>query len=133
MPFVNSQGPLPGIDLSPVDVFLLPTPVGPIPTPAPNISLRATEIPSNFNVLISCLPSHDIMDCTGVSMGGVGPGVVSMLMCGPSRNILGSFKLLIGFMPATRALMDPTGQNGAIPNSVGMTIAPTQIRLINPT
>ncbi|WP_319531172.1 PAAR-like domain-containing protein [uncultured Cohaesibacter sp.] len=129
--FVNTQGPLPGMDMAPVDVFLLPTPVGPVPTPVPNVSMRATEIPDNFTILMSFMPSHDVMNQSAVSVGGPGPGVASGFVCGPSRNMSCSFKLLLKFMCATRSLMDVTGQNGATPNSVGMTVCPNQIRVVN--
>ncbi|NKN36407.1 DUF4150 domain-containing protein [Agrobacterium sp. a22-2] len=133
MPFVNSQGPIPGMDFSVPDVYLQPTPVGPIPIPLFSMGMRATEIPTNFRCLISCMPSHNMMNVAPVTISGPGPGVASGMVCSNSRNVKGSVKFFIQAMPATRALMDPTVQNGVSPNSVGTTIVPSQIRLLNPS
>lgn len=129
--FVNSQGPLPGMDLSAPDIFLLPTPVGPIPTPLVSVGFRATEIPTNFRCLIMCMPSHNMMDAAPVTISGPGPGVASGMVCSASRNVKGSMKLLIQAMPATRALLDPTLQNGMSPNSIGVTVMPSQFRVLS--
>ncbi|MCY1669072.1 PAAR-like domain-containing protein [Rhizobium sp. SL86] len=133
MPFVNSQGPIPGIDFSFPDIYLQPTPVGPIPMPMPSVGMRPTEIPTCFRFLISCMPSHNLMNAAPVCIAGPGPGVLSGMVCSKTANMKGSVKLIIQAMPATRALMDPTVQNGMSPNSFGTTIVPSQIRLLNPS
>ncbi|WP_172746000.1 MULTISPECIES: PAAR-like domain-containing protein [unclassified Neorhizobium] len=133
MPFVNSQGPIPGMDFSVPDVYLQPTPVGPIPVPFMSMGMRATEIPTNFRFLICCMPSHNMMNIAPVTISGPGPGVASGMVCSNSRNVKGSVKLIIQAAPATRALMDPTVQNGVSPNSVGTTIVPSQVRFLNPS
>lgn len=132
MPFVNSNGPLPGMDFSVPDVYLQPTPVGPVPIPLVSVGMRATDIPTNFRFLLSCMPSHNLMNVAPVTISGPGPGAASGMVCSNSRSMKGSVKLFIQAMPATRALMDPTMQNGLSPNSVGTTIVPSQVRLINP-
>jgi hypothetical protein len=132
MVMVNSQGPLPGMDFSVPDVYLQPTPVGPVPVPLFSMGMRATEIPTNFNFLIMCTPSHNLMNSAPVTISGPGPGVASGMVCSASKNAKGSIKFFIKGMPATRALIDPTLQNGMSPNSVGITVVPSQIRLFNP-
>jgi len=131
MVFVNSQGPLPGLDFAVPDVYLQATPVGPVPIPLMSMGMRATEIPTNFRFLLMCMPSHNMMNVAPVTISGPGPGVASGMVCSASRNVKGSFKFFIQAMPATRALIDPTLQNGASPNSVGVTVSPSQIRMIS--
>ncbi|MBB3457502.1 hypothetical protein FHT86_005820 [Rhizobium sp. BK313] len=131
--FVNSQGPIPGMDFSAPDVYLQPTPVGPVPVPFMSMGMRPTDIPTNFRFLIMCMPSHNLMNEAPVTISGPGPGVASGMVCSESHNAIGSVKFFIQAMPATRALLDPTLQNGISPNSVGMTIVPSQVRLINPS
>ncbi len=133
MPFVNSQGPLPGMDFAAPDVYLQTTPVGPVPIPFFSMGYRVTEIPTVFRFLLMCMPSHNMVNVAPVTVSGPGPGVASGMVCSNSRNVKGSSKLFTQCMPATRALMDPTAQNGLSPNSVGMTLVPSQIRLLNPS
>ncbi|MES0884500.1 PAAR-like domain-containing protein [Roseibium sp. SCP14] len=133
MPFVNSQGPIPGMDFSAPDMYYQTTPAGPVPFPLFSMGFRATEIPTNFRSLVMCMPTHNMTNLAPVTLSGPGPGVASGMVCSNSRNVKGSSKLFIQFMPATRALMDPTVQNGLSPNSGGTTLVPSQIRLLNPT
>ncbi len=133
MPFVNSQGPLPGMDLAVPDVYLQTTPAGPVPVPLLSTGMRATEIPKCTRVLVQCMPPHTVMDLTPLTISGPGPGAVSGQVCSSSRSLKGSTKLILQVAPATRALMDPTGQNGNVPNSVGNTVVPSQIRMMNPS
>jgi hypothetical protein len=131
MVFVNSQGPIPGMDFSAPDVYLQATPVGPIPVPFISMGLRPTEVPTNFRCLTMCMPTHNLMNLAPVTISGPGPGVASGGVCSASRNAKGSVKTFIQCMPATRALIDPTVQNGMTPNSVGVTIVPSQIRVMS--
>ncbi|MBO3761699.1 DUF4150 domain-containing protein [Ciceribacter sp. L1K23] len=133
MPFVNSQGPIPGMDFSVPDVYLQPTPVGPIPVPLFSMGMRPTDIPICLRFYLTCMPGHNLMNMAPVSIAGPGPGVLSGMVCSKSANLKGSVKLFVQAMPATRALMDPTIQNGISPNSFGTTIVPSQIRLLNPS
>ena len=133
MPFVNSQGPIPGMDFSAPDMYYQITPAGPVPVPLFSMGMRSTEIPTNFRSLVMCMPAHNMMNLAPVTLSGPGPGVASGMVCSNSRNIKGSSKLFMQFMPATRALMDPTAQNGLTPNSAGTTLVPSQIRLVNPS
>lgn len=130
MVFVNSHGPLPGMDFAVPDVYLQPTPVGPVPVPFFSMGMRATHIPICLRFLLTCMPSHNIMGRTPVTISGPGPGAVSGMVCSESDNPKGSFKFFIQSMPATRALLDPTTQNGISPNSIGTTIVPSQVRML---
>ncbi|MGX5851214.1 PAAR-like domain-containing protein [Mesorhizobium sp. PL10] len=129
--FVNSNGPLPGMDFSVPDVYLQPTPVGPIPTPLVSEGMRVTAIPTCMRFLLMCMPSHNLLNLTPVTISGPGPGVASGMVCSESKSMKGSVKFFIQGMPATRALLDPTLQNGMSPNSVGTTIVPSQFRLMS--
>lgn len=131
MCFVNSQGPLPGMDFAVPDVYLQVTPVGPVPIPLMSMGMRATEIPTNFRFLLTCMPSHNMTNVAPVTISGPGPGVASGMVCSNSRNMKGSMKLMLGAMPATRAFLDPTAQNGLTPNSMGVTLVPSQIRMLS--
>lgn len=133
MSLVNSQGPLPGLDFSSPDVYLQVTPAGEVPIPFISMGMRATEIPKCTKVLTQCMPPHTVMDQAPVTVSGPGRGAVSSQVCSTSKSMKGSTKLILQNVPATRALMDPTGQNGGLPNSLGNTIAPSQIRMVNPS
>jgi hypothetical protein len=133
MAFVNSQGPLPGMDFSVPDVYLQATPVGPIPIPFFSICLRLMKIPICLRFLLMCMPGHNLMNMAPASLSGPGPGAASGMVCSATRNVKGSCKFFVQGAPATRALMDPTLQNGMSPNSVGTTLVPSQIRLVNPS
>jgi hypothetical protein len=131
--FVNSNGPLPGMDLSVPDVYLQPSPAGPIPVPFMSMGMRITDIPICMRFLLCCMPSNNLMDEAPATISGPGPGAASGMVCSESKNAKGSAKFFIQGAPATRALLDPTLQNGMSPNSVGNTIVPSQIRLMNPS
>lgn len=125
----NSQWPLPAVDLSPFDIFLMPTPFGPIPTPFPSIGFRITEIVTNLRWFICGGPGHKMTDKNTNTISGPGPGAVSGTPCGPSGSITGSSALFLpGCIPASRSCVDMSGNNGAgLPNSMGIT-SPPQIR-----
>lgn len=130
MPFVNNN--LGSVNFGFPDVCMVPTPAGPIPTPFPNIAISAMAIPSQFKVLVMCMPAHNIMTVTPISNGdnpGVAMGVASGMVMGPHTAMMGSTNVLIGGPPATKMAM-PTKQNGMSPNTVGLTISPSQIRLM---
>lgn len=132
MVMINSQGPIPGMDYSVPDVYLQATPAGPVPVPLFSMGMRPTEIPTNFRFFTMCMPAHNLMNMAPVTISGPGPGAASGMVCSTSRNMKGSSKFFILCMPATR-MLDPTQQNGMSPNSVGMTIVPSQVRLMNPS
>jgi hypothetical protein len=129
--FVNCS--LMGMDFGMPDVCLTPPPppFGPIPIPYPNMGMKPLGLPPNPRHLIMCMPSHNMATTVPLTMGdfgGVFGGVMSGMFMGPSRNLLGSFKLISGGMPATTMLkMSMQNLTNCPP---GMTLVPSQPRLI---
>ena len=114
------------------DVCKTPTPAGPIPLPYPNFAFSTTAIPNVLNVFIGYMPAHNLMTTAPLTMGdepGVATGVASNLVKGPSRHVMGSFKVFTSVAPQTR-MLDPSAQNGFLPNTVGATITPSQVKMI---
>jgi hypothetical protein len=133
MPFVNSSGPIPGMDFGFPDVCN--TPLGPVvtPIPYPNFTLAVTAIPTQFKVLTMCMPAHNMTAMKLPSIGdnaGLLLGVGSGLVMGPQRHLFGSTNLFIGGPPTTK-LLSPGGHNGMSPNIPGLTIAPSQIKVMS--
>lgn len=107
------------------DVCLTPI-VVPVPIPYPNIAFSLTHIPSQFNVFIGIGIAENLATTGTVSNGdnaGVNLGVASGMVMGPDRSILGSFKTLIGAIPASR-LTGLNIQNST--NTPGITLTPAQ-------
>jgi hypothetical protein len=114
------------------DVCYVPTPIGPIPLPFPNLAISFTHIPSVFNVIFGGGLAENLMTEGTISEGdtpGLGGGILSFMFMGPDRQLLGSFKVIVGVMFATR-LTTLTGQNGMLPNAIGMSITPSQFRVL---
>jgi hypothetical protein len=127
-----------GMDLGVPDVCLtpVPSPAGPIPTPIPypNTAQRMMALPPSCSMkqLISMMPAHNLGTTIPMSMGdnaGCMPGgVASGMMMGPSRNIMGSVKVLTGGMPSTK-MLSPTIQN--MTNCPGGTsLVPSQFKVM---
>jgi uncharacterized Zn-binding protein involved in type VI secretion len=89
---------------SPPDVCQTPTPVGPIPTPYPNIALPATGMPPAKKVMIKGSPAltkaSKIMPTNGDQAGAAG-GVVSGMIMGKAVFIMASMKVKFEGNPAT--------------------------------
>jgi hypothetical protein len=122
--FANTQ--MMGMDLGFPDVCL--TPAGPVmvPIPYPNIAMGPTAIPSQVTVIIMATPAHNLGTTTPLTNGdnaGVGEGVASGMVMGPSRHLTGAFTVLFGGMPATR-LTSMTLQNST--NAPGVRLVPSQ-------
>ena len=102
------------------------TPIGPIPVPLFNISLSCASIPNVLNIFSGGLLSQNLLTPTPFSMGSevAAPlgGLFSQMFCSFSHNVLGSFICFQSCAPAKRFL-DPTTQNGYIPNSLGITVS----------
>ena len=114
------------------DVCLTPTPVGPIPIPYPNIAISITHIPSQTTVVISAGLAENTLTQGTISNGdeaGAATGVASGMFIGPDRYFLGSFTVMFGAIFGMR-LTSLTGQNGMMPNMVGISLTPSQIRVI---
>jgi Domain of unknown function (DUF4150) len=122
--FANTQ--MMGMDMAFPDVCL--TPAGPVmvPIPYPNIAMGPTAIPNQVVVLIMAMPAHNLGTITPLTNGdnsGVGMGVASGMVMGPSRHLTGSFTILYGGMPATR-LTSMSLQNST--NAPGARLVPSQ-------
>jgi hypothetical protein len=122
--FANTQ--MMGMDMGFPDVCL--TPAGPaiVPIPYPNIAMSPTAIPSQMIVMIMAMPAHNLATITPMTNGdnaGVGTGVASGMVMGPSRHLTGSFSVLFGGVPATR-LTSMSLQNST--NAPGARLVPSQ-------
>ncbi len=122
--FANTQ--MMGMDMASPDVCL--TPAGPVmvPVPYPNIAMSPTAIPSQEIVMIMAMPAHNLATITPMTNGdnaGVGTGVASGTVMGPSRHVTACFTVLYGGMPATR-LTSMTLQNST--NAPGARVVPSQ-------
>jgi uncharacterized protein DUF4150 len=132
MAMAMSSGPIPGIDLSPGDVYLQPTPAGPVPMVFPALGMRPTTIPTQTCFFYIAFPFHTMMSMVPACIAGPGPGIVSGMVCSSSKSGKGSTRVLIQGQPMARALMDMPLENGLSVNSVGIS-SPSQATFINPT
>ncbi len=128
--FANTQ--MPAINLGFPDVCK--TPVGPVvtPIPYPNIAPTATAIPNVINQFIMCMPIHNLLTKVPLSSGdeaGVLLGVASSLIKGPVQHLMGSVKVFRSVMPATK-MLSPTGHNGVSLNIPGLTLSPSQPKVL---
>ncbi|WP_419811096.1 DUF4150 domain-containing protein [Bacterioplanoides sp.] len=112
------------------------TPVGPaiVPIPYPNISMCMMAIPPTtaMKVLISGGPAHNLGTKIALSNGdqpGVAGGVMSKMIMGPTKYLMGSTATMMGGKPAAR-LTSMTGQNGNSMNAIGATITPSQVKVL---
>jgi len=102
--------------------------------PYPNIALGPTALPPTacLKVLLMAGPAHTLMTTIPMSNGdnaGVLMGVVSQIVMGPSRHLMGSTNVLYGGIPATK-MTSMTGQNGMNLNIPGMTLVPAQFKVL---
>jgi hypothetical protein len=127
-----------GQNLATPDVCLtpVPTPAGPVPTPMPypNMVVLPTDLPPSaaLMVLVSGAPAHNMMTLAPMSNGdnpGVNLGVLSGMVMGPCRHMLGSIGVFIMGSPATK-MASPVGQNGISMNVPGNTLMPSQVRVM---
>lgn len=106
----------------------------PTPIPFPNFAFSTMAVPNIFNFFISAMPVHNLLTTTAISTGNEasasgGGGVVSNLFIGPERNALGSVKTFFSCMPSTR-MLDMTLHNGMASNVPGLTLSPSQIKMM---
>ncbi|MDU0111684.1 DUF4150 domain-containing protein [Psychrosphaera aquimarina] len=134
MVFATTQ--MGGLNMAMPDVCLtpIPSPVGPIPTPIPypNIAVPMTAIPSQVKVLTLAMPNHNMMTITPMSNGdngGLMMNPLSGMVMGPQRQLLGSVKTFMGGLPANK-MLGLSGQNGIMPGAFGMTLAPSQVKVM---
>ncbi len=119
-----------GVNMAFPDACL--TPIGPIVVtiPYPNVSETASCSEPIAKVLLECMPAMNQVSTCELSEGdqpGVGTGVASHMVGGPTTYVSGSTAVVIQGTPAMR-LTSVTGQNAmeAVPNTAGATIAPSQ-------
>jgi hypothetical protein len=120
---------MPDVCLTPI-----PSPVGPIPVPIPypNISMSLMGIPSQFKVLTLAMPNHNMMTITPMSTGdstGAMMNPLSGMMMGPQKQLLGSIKTFFGGLPSNK-MLGLSGQNGMMPGAFGITLTPSQVKLM---
>ena len=124
--FANSQ--MSGVDLAIPDVCK--TPPAMVPMAYPNTALAPMGVPAVYNVLLCAAPAHNmattVLQTNGDNLG-VGCGMVSPTVMGPSRHVTGASTVLFGGMPVTR-LSSVTIQNTA--NAPGMRITPSQTKVL---
>jgi len=112
------------------------TPVGPaiVPIPYPNISQGAMAMPNTaaMKVLIAGGFGHTVGTQIPMSNGdqpGVAGGIISGMIMGPTKFLMGSTATFFGGKPAAR-LTSMTGQNGSSMNVPGVTMAPAQTKVL---
>ncbi len=107
------------------------TPVGLIPVPLFNLSFNYMSVPTVFRAFIDGTPAHNLLTITPFSFGSevAAPtgGIMSFMFCSCTRHLMGSTTVFNSCAPVTRWL-DPTAQNGFIPNSYGMTLTMSQFK-----
>ncbi|PPE70819.1 DUF4150 domain-containing protein [Caldimonas thermodepolymerans] len=127
--FANTQ--MAGQSLAFPDVCLTPAPPGPpIPVPYPNIAMSPMAVGAAYNVLIDCMPAHNmgtVVPLTNGDNAGIGTGVASGMVMGQARHLTGAFTVLVGGKPATR-LSSMSLQNGT--NAPGCQIVPSQVKVL---
>jgi hypothetical protein len=130
--FANTQ--MGGMSLGFPDVCLtpIPSPAGPIPTPIPypNIAMGMMGVPAVYIVLFGGAPAENLLTQATMSSGneaGVMGGVVSAVFLGPDRYLMGSLKVAVGGMFATR-MTSLTLQNST--NCPGISLVPAQVKVI---
>lgn len=128
--FANTQ--MGGVDMGGPDVCLTPAPPAPapVPIPYPNIGAGPMGAPAAYKVLMGMAPTHTMATMVVPTNGdniGVGTGVASGMVMGPSRAVTGAFTVLTCGMPATR-LTSANIQNST--NCPGARIAPSQVKVL---
>jgi hypothetical protein len=130
--FANCQ--LGGMNLGFPDVCLTPSPVGPVPVPYPNMATGLTANPATAcrKIYLMCMPAHNLRTQIPISQGdnaGVAGGVASGTVMGPCRHLMGSVGVIYEGAPVTK-MTSPTGQNGMSLNCPGLTLAPSQLKVM---
>jgi hypothetical protein len=103
--------------------------VGIVPVPEVNIDFSITNIPTVFNVLYGGGLAENLITLSVLSTADAGVGVVSGMCMGAKRSFIGSFTLLVGAIFASR-LTSINGQNGVLPNTVGICLVPAQFKVL---
>ena len=128
--FANTQ--MAGVDLGVPDVCMTPVPPAgtPVPMAYPDTGLGPMASGSVGKVLFSSAPAHNLGTTVKQTNGdnpGVGTGVASGTVMGPSRHVTGAFTVLLAGLPASR-LTSTSLQNST--NVPGCRIAPSQVKVV---
>lgn len=102
------------------------------PIPYPNIGMTDMATPVVENVMIEAMPVHNLMTMVEMSNGdqaGALGGVVSSMIMGQVKHVLGSVTVMFMATPATM-MTSVTAQNGVVPNAPGTTISPSQSKVM---
>lgn len=120
------------MDLGFPDVCLTPAPPAPpIPVPYPNIANGPMGVSAVYNVLMSCMPVHNlgtVIPLTSGDNAGVGMGVASGTVMGKCQAVTGAFTVLIGGKPVTRMTSMSMANSTNCPTSVRL--APSQVSVL---
>ena len=111
------------------DVCKVPTPIGPIPLPYPNIANTKVCLIPALIVLIECMPAENMISIIPMSSGdepGAAGGLISGIIKGPCFQLGGSGILFTGGIPAVKQ-GTMTIQN--LINMVGATLSPSQSKV----
>ena len=130
--FANCQ--LGGLNFAFPDVCNTPSPVGPVPIPYPNLASGITANPATAckKIFLNCMPAHNLQTQIPMSMGdnaGVAGGIASGTVMGPSKHLMGCVGVIYEGAPATK-MTNPTGQNGMSLNCPGLTLVPSQFKVM---
>ena len=114
------------------DVCLTPAPPAPAPVPIPYPNIAATPMAVNavYHVLVDYAPAHNMgtnVPLTNGDNAGLATGVASGTVMGPSRQLTGSFTVLMGGKPATK-LTSMSIQNNT--NAPGCQLVPSQVKVL---
>ena len=109
-----------------------PPPVGPIPIPYPNMAMMPMGVGFAPKQLISMMPAHNMLTTIPTSLGDfggvLGGGVMSGMIVGPARNIMGSVKMITCGAPITK-MLSPAMQNMTnVP--CGLSLVPSQFKFM---
>lgn len=94
--------------------------------------MSTLAVPNIFNLFIQAMPMHNLMTTIALTQGdepGVAGGIITQVFINPMRHLLGSFKVFLSAMPAT-TMLKPSGHNGFADNMPGITLSPSQIKVI---
>ncbi len=123
-----------GMSLGFPDTCNTPGPTGVMPIPYPNISVGPTCIPPTASMTVLTMGTPSFNQATEVPMtngdnAGVAMGVASGMVMGPQEHTLGSLTILTGGSPSQR-MTSITGHNGMSENCPGITLVPSQIKVL---
>ena len=102
------------------------------PIVAPASGFRITSIPTQTCFWYIAFNIHTIITQELVDVASPFPGMVSQVMMSNSKSMKGSMRSSTQGQLNTRSGLDPSLNNGPLPNSLGIT-SPAQPQIIQPT